>query len=57
MATAASVSVTPRKILVVFSMVALSPDEWRTKTPANAAGIEPTHSHRTSSHRTVRRRT
>ena len=57
MATAASVSVTPRKIFVVFSMVALSPVECSSKTPANAAGIEPTHSHRTSSHRTVRRRT
>ena len=56
MADAASVSVIPSRIFVVFSMVALSPLAWSSKTPANAAGIEPTHSHRTSSHRTVRRR-
>jgi hypothetical protein len=56
-AAAATVSVTPRKLRVTFSTVSLSPVAFRMKTPANAAGIEPTHSHRTSSHRTVRRRT
>src|SRR5215217_2209465 len=57
MATAAIVSVTPRNVFVTLSTVSLSPSECSRKTPANAIGMEPTQSHRTSSHRTVPRRT
>ncbi len=56
-AAAASVSVIPRKTFVTCSIVALSPVAWSSRTPANAAGIEPMQSQRTSSHRTVLRRT
>ena len=56
MAVAANSKVKPRKVFVTCSTWALSPAECKMKTPANAMGIEPTHSHRTSSQRTVLRR-
>jgi len=56
MASTATVRVTPRKIFVMFSTRSLLPLACRSSTPANAAGIEPRQSHRTSPHCTVPRR-